>query len=276
MRPLLCHLHWGSSREPCIFWVLVQNCIVFQYAPLTLLYRPAVHWLWPGFPPVTSPEISSTGGISVGQEILRTQPMETGLGLPLTRGLLMGKGQPDSFHLPLSIVQGLRCVEAFPHGHAPHGNPLTGPDLFPPVRVDYVPIHLCQDPPVGVVHWVQHPFGPWLGLQLSSGGSSLRLGPPDQVGWCWGPSLGGGCGDSKSKAVDGLGASSHSLAMPLPGRWSGLGAVQGHNSTPLPHWTWLDSLPGALLYMFLWRTLFSRCGGVISPCTASRLMWPWV
>ena len=77
----------------------------------------------------------------MGQEILRTQPVEPGWGFPPTGGLLLGEGQPEGHCLPLSIVQGLRYIEAFPHSHAPYGNPFTGPDLFPPVRVDFAMIH---------------------------------------------------------------------------------------------------------------------------------------
>ena len=54
---------------------------------------------------------------------------------------------------------------------------------------------------------------------------TLGRAPSVQVGQCWGPVLGGGHGDSKVKGVEGLGASSHSLAIPPAKKASGLGSV---------------------------------------------------
>ena len=88
--------------------------------------------------------------------------------------------------LPSSIVQGYGFIEAFPYdvSPTPHGDPFTGPDFLPPVRVDSSPAHLCQNPSAGVVHWVQHPFEPWLGMGLCSRGFGWHLR--------WGPSCAGG------------------------------------------------------------------------------------
>ena len=64
------------------------------------------------------------------------------------------------------------------------------------------------------------------------------------VGWCWGPLLGGSCGGSMDKGVEGLGASSHSSAMPPTRKVvSSVGRVGSlHKSSPTLN----------LTYFFLW------------------------
>ena len=127
----------------------------------------------------------------MGEEILKTQPMEPGWSLPQTRGLLLGK---VSLKAAPAIKHSARpwCVEAFPHGHASHGNPLTGPDLFAPV--DSAPLHLHQDPQ-SLWFTGSRILWPWPGLGLSRrSGWDLRPGPPVQWdgtgGLCWEAAMG--------------------------------------------------------------------------------------
>ena len=84
------------------------------------------------------------------------------------------------------------------------------------VKVDSGPIHLLQNPLAWVVHWVWHPYEPWLGSGSCSGGfgGDLWPSPPMWVGWYWGLSLGSGHEGSTDKGVEGHGVSSHSSAVP--------------------------------------------------------------
>ena len=97
-------------------------------------------------------EILSARCIVMGHEILGIQPAKPGRGIPPTKSLMLGKGQPECHHLPLGIVQGLGIGVALPHDAFSHGDPPTSSDFFPPVGVASDPICLHQDALAGVVH----------------------------------------------------------------------------------------------------------------------------
>ena len=99
-------LEWGRFWVPCL-WVpgvrLPQyyphwdslNYRGLWLVPLTFLHRTAVLGLRPGFSSISLPKVPSAWGMSMQQEILRTQPAEQGWSIPPNQGLLLGEGQPE-------------------------------------------------------------------------------------------------------------------------------------------------------------------------------------
>ena len=101
----------------------------------------------------------------------------------------------------------------------------------------------------------------------------LDWAPPMQVGWHWGPLLGGSHGDFKGKGVQGLGASSYCLAAPPNRKMVRPGGIIGSspNSSSTLNLTcfFTQSLGGCYLYRSLWR--MSSVGVVASSHHA--LLW---
>ena len=161
-KPLLSHPHLDTSKVPCTSAALVQHCRGPQSVPLTSLHNTAELLPWLGFFLPNSLEVPHFIDISMRQEILRMQPMKTGMRIPPAQCLLVCHGQPEGHSLPPRKVQDLGFTEV-----PLYGVPFEGPNLLPPARVIAYPVHLCLDPSVRVVHWVRHPFEPRCGLRLS-------------------------------------------------------------------------------------------------------------
>ena len=86
---LQCHPYWDLLREPCNFGVLMLCHREPKLVPLTFSVQACSAWAKARvFSCLTVPEIPSSRGISVGWEILRTQPAELGWGIPPTQSLM--------------------------------------------------------------------------------------------------------------------------------------------------------------------------------------------
>ena len=99
-KPLLSCSHLDTSKGPCTSGTPMLHCRGPQLVPLTTLLNIAEPLLGPGFFLPYGPEVDHSGGISMGQEILRVQPMKTGSRVPPTQCLLLGQAQSEGHSLP--------------------------------------------------------------------------------------------------------------------------------------------------------------------------------
>ena len=196
VRSLLFHLHWGTSKGPCIFGVLSLNHIensIIGVANLSLLACSAQTnarvftflTVWKSLVPEAS---------VWGMKFLRATAHWVRVGHPTNlRPHVWGKGKPECHCLPLAIVQRPQHWWSTPSWCT---LPWRSSHILPCRSSHYLwflstsggvisnPAHLCQDSSAGVVHQIQSPIWPWSGSQSSSGGFGMDL-------WLGSSSVGG-------------------------------------------------------------------------------------